>query len=274
VEEAKAKFLEALDADASLDLSPSEFPPKYLEFFQDTRADAAAAQAAEAAAAAPAIEPPPAVDERADAGSTPPAAEGVPAEPPAVTETSAPPKKGSSKTLFIVGGVAAAGGLAAVAAGGGGGGGGGGGSSSPSNPAASAPSATPTPVPALTPTFDYSISLNPPPGSTIRVPAEGWVDLHLELSYACDMRATGLRIRATLYANRREVGAYEFENQTCEAGQATHVAADRLLVEAVSYLPLEVDEMVVVARDVADVQLSPSRDARTILDPPYNFISE
>jgi hypothetical protein len=102
---AKARFLEALKTDAGLDVSPREFPPKIVQFFEQVRKEAPPA----APAAAPA----------------PPS----PAPAPAPS-ASAPPKKGGSKLPLILIGVAAVAGGAAVAAGGGGGEDGGGGGTS------------------------------------------------------------------------------------------------------------------------------------------------
>jgi len=90
---AKAKFLEALKTDGSLDVSTREFPPRIVQFFEQARKEA----------------------------------QPVPVAPPTpAPAASAPAKKGGAKLPLILLGVAAAGGVA-VAAGGGGGGGGGGG---------------------------------------------------------------------------------------------------------------------------------------------------
>ena len=91
---AKAKFLEAWKADRDMSLSPREFPPRILEFFERAR------QEANLNAPSTAASPRPAVATR-------------PAEP----------KKKGSKTVPILIGAAVLGGVGvAVAAGGGGGG--------------------------------------------------------------------------------------------------------------------------------------------------------
>jgi hypothetical protein len=93
---AKAKFLEAWKADRDMSLSPREFPPRILEFFEKAREEA-----------------------NLPAASTP---------APATTTAArgAEPKKKGSKTVPILIGAAVLGGVGvAVAAGGGGGGGGG-----------------------------------------------------------------------------------------------------------------------------------------------------
>jgi hypothetical protein len=91
---AKAKFLEAWKADRDMNLSPREFPPKVLEFFDRAREEANLPNAA-------------------------------PSPRPTSTVRPAPPeKKKGSKTVPILIGAAVLGGVGvAVAAGGGGGGG-------------------------------------------------------------------------------------------------------------------------------------------------------
>jgi hypothetical protein len=113
---AKAKFLEAWKADSSMELSPREFPPRILEFFEQARKEAGT----------PATTPRPAASPRPAAAAPAPAAE---------------EKKGGSKTVPILIGAAVLGGVGvAVAAGGGGddggsgGGGGGGGNDGPTGP--------------------------------------------------------------------------------------------------------------------------------------------
>lgn len=93
---AKAKFLEAWKTDSDMNLSPREFPPRILEFFEKARDEA---------------------------NLTTPGAAAAPASPrPAVAVRSAEPKKKGSKTVPILIGVAVLGGVGvAVAAGGGGG---------------------------------------------------------------------------------------------------------------------------------------------------------
>jgi hypothetical protein len=91
---AKAKFLEAWKADRDMNLSPREFPPRILEFFEKAREEANLA--------------------------SPRAATPSPA-PRAAAAGSSEPKKKGSKTVPILIGVAVLGGVgAAVAAGGGG----------------------------------------------------------------------------------------------------------------------------------------------------------
>ena len=95
---AKAKFLEAWKTDRDMSLSPREFPPRILEFFEKAREEARLAG--------------------------PGAATASPAPRPAAVRSPEPKKKGS-KTVPILIGAAVLGGVGvAVAAGGGGGGGG------------------------------------------------------------------------------------------------------------------------------------------------------
>ena len=89
---AKAKFLEAVKTDRNMELSPREFPPKVLEFFDQARKEAGV-----------------------------PAPKATPAPRTTAAEPAAEPKKGGSKTIPILIGVAVLGGVGvAVAAGGGG----------------------------------------------------------------------------------------------------------------------------------------------------------
>jgi hypothetical protein len=196
VERAKTKFLEALEADEALDLSPSEFPPKYLEFFDEAREDAAAAQAAsseppatpsESAASPEAAAPEASAAEAAAAptesshGSagptiaeaTPGAPEGAPEQPISTAEGTTPAKKGRSKTLLIVGGVGAAAAAGVAVAGGGGG-----------NDAAQS-----DPTPASTPRAVRDeitlLNVDPPSGSTITVESECSAPLAISFSVAC-----------------------------------------------------------------------------------------
>ena len=107
---AKAKFLEAWKADQNMELSPREFPPRILEFFDEARKEAGVAPTA--------------------------APQSAPSPRPVAVEPSPEPKKGGSKTLLIVGGLALVGAGVALAAGGGGDDGGGGGGTTPTQPAA------------------------------------------------------------------------------------------------------------------------------------------
>lgn len=103
-EKAKAEFMEAWRADRTLSLSPKEFPPNIIEFFEQARKEAAAGEAppvvAPATAAAPKVTPP--------------------AAAPAGTST-ASGKKGGSKLPLVILGVAGAGAAVAAAAASGGG---------------------------------------------------------------------------------------------------------------------------------------------------------
>jgi hypothetical protein len=92
---AKAKFLEAWKTDRDMSLSPREFPPRILEFFEKAREEAKL--------------------------TSPRAATPLPSPRPAAARAPEPKKKGS-KTVPILIGVAVLGGVGvAVAAGGGGG---------------------------------------------------------------------------------------------------------------------------------------------------------
>ena len=94
---AKAKFLEAWKADREMNLSPREFPPRILEFFDKAREEAG-------------ITPAPTPTPRA-----------TPVPSRSAPSSSAEPKKGGSKTVPILIGAAVLGGVgAAVALGGGG----------------------------------------------------------------------------------------------------------------------------------------------------------
>ena len=142
-EKAKAEFKEAWRADKSMTLSPKEFPPSIVEFFEQARKEGEAEARAQAAA-------------RAAANPAPPKG----AAPPAGGQPAVAKKHGSNKALLFIGlGGAAAAGVALAA-------GGGGGSSGPT------PQASPNPVPTPTPssasvTF---VSSTPPPGGTITAP--------------------------------------------------------------------------------------------------------
>jgi hypothetical protein len=109
---AKAKFMEAWKAEPGMELSPREFPPRILEFFEEARREA---------------------------GVSAPPAPATPAPAPRPVATPEPEeKKGGSKTVPILIGVAVLGGVgAALAMGGGGddgGNGGGGGGNQPTGP--------------------------------------------------------------------------------------------------------------------------------------------
>jgi hypothetical protein len=95
---AKAKFLEAWKADRDMNLSPREFPPRILEFFERARKEA-------------------------NLGAPVTAASPQPAAAPAASPE--PKKKGSKTIPILIGAGVLAGVGVAVAAGGGGGGGGG-----------------------------------------------------------------------------------------------------------------------------------------------------
>jgi len=110
---AKAKFMEAWKADQNMELSPREFPPRILEFFEQARKEAGV--------------------------TTTTAPQSTPSPRPVAVSPSPEPKKGGSKTLLVVGGILLVGAGVAVAAGGGGddGGnnnGGGGGTTQPAGP--------------------------------------------------------------------------------------------------------------------------------------------
>jgi len=92
---AKAKFLEAWKADREMSLSPREFPPRILEFFEKARDEA---------------------------NLTSPAATTATPAPSAAARASEP-KKGSKTVPILIGGAVLVGVGVAVAAGGGGGGG-------------------------------------------------------------------------------------------------------------------------------------------------------
>lgn len=103
---AKAKFLEAMKTDHDMNLSPREFPPRILEFFEKAREEANL--------------------------TSPKGATASPAPRPAAVRSPEAPKKKGSKTVPILIGAAVLGGVGvAVAAGGGG-----------STPATTQPAAT------------------------------------------------------------------------------------------------------------------------------------
>jgi len=103
-QKAKAQFLEAWKMDQGMELSPKEFPPKVLEFFEQARKDAAAA-------AAPTPPPAPRAANKTE----------VKPSPDPMSAAGEPKRKGGGgKTALIVlgvGGAAAAGIAAAVARG-------------------------------------------------------------------------------------------------------------------------------------------------------------
>jgi len=130
-QKAKAQFLQAWKTDKGMELSPSEFPPRILEFFDKAREEAIEsgqiqASGSEASPAAP--EPP-------TAEAAAPETAGAPAPPPATAEAAEPAQKGHSKALPIVlgavGGTALIAGLAIAAGGGDGSSSGGSGPSTP-----------------------------------------------------------------------------------------------------------------------------------------------
>jgi hypothetical protein len=103
VEAARATFLEALDTDNRIELTPEEFPPRFLTFFEETMKD------------------------REAAGTTTPEEkkpeDALTATPPEAAPPSVSSKGGSKKWLALAGAGAAAGVGIALAGGGGGGGG-------------------------------------------------------------------------------------------------------------------------------------------------------
>ncbi|HVR69268.1 MAG TPA: hypothetical protein VMT87_00370 [Vicinamibacteria bacterium] len=103
---AKARFLDALKADRSLELSTGEFPPRIVDFFQQVKRESAAAAPVTPAPTGPAPTPAP----------TPTPAAPAPVRPAA---PAAGEKKGGSGALLVVGGGAAAALVAALALGGG-----------------------------------------------------------------------------------------------------------------------------------------------------------
>jgi len=295
VERAKTKFLEALEADEALAISPSEFPPKYLEFFQEAREDAAATQTASVA-------PPPTVGERSGSagttGAEPAATEAppTPTEPPSETEetTGAEPvpvttgaaaeeptptqdttraSKGHSRTLLILGGVGAAGAVAVAA-----GGGGGSGSGSPATSSTPTPTPAPTPAPvAEAPTFDFSLSLDPPPGSTIRVSRNLAVraDLSLNLAFSCDQNLSGITIEAALLRDDGYIiGYWRSLDQSCPAGQGTSATVDGLGMFQTSFIPGEGTWVDVRASHPTSGELRPAGEHLVRLAEPYFFVWE
>jgi hypothetical protein len=147
VEAARSKFLEALSVDRDIELTPSEFPPRYLSFFEETIKELDATEAASAGDPGA---------EKEEASSTPSAGEAEPVD--SVTTTAEEDgKKGRSKALLAILGVGAGVGAAVALAGGGGDG---------------SPSTASTPAPA------------PDPTATVTSPQEGTVvsctdDIHV-----------------------------------------------------------------------------------------------
>src|SRR5262249_21293439 len=134
---AKAKFLEAWKADKTMTLSPKEFPPNIIEFFEQARKEGEREARAEAAPAVP----------RAPASPKP-----VAASPASADTSTTPSTKGETKGPLVILGVAGAGGaVAALAAGGG----------------SSVPSTTMTPMPTPAPQGVRFVASNPPPGGTV-----------------------------------------------------------------------------------------------------------
>jgi hypothetical protein len=120
-QKAKAQFLEAWKTDQGMELSAKEFPPKVLEFFEGTKAEARKA---------------------GQEASKPESPAASAAQPTPAAKT----RGGSGKTLLVVGGVLAAGGAVAAAAGGGEGKSTPGGTAPPtSRPPATSPPATAPP---------------------------------------------------------------------------------------------------------------------------------
>jgi hypothetical protein len=99
-ETARAKFLAAWKADKSMTLSPKEFPPNIIQFFEETKKEG---------------------EDKARAEAKPPSTTPSPAPTPATTTEKAEKKGGGGggKTaLIVVGALAAAGGIALAAKGG------------------------------------------------------------------------------------------------------------------------------------------------------------
>jgi hypothetical protein len=178
---ARAQFREALARVKDLDLSPEKFAPKVIEAFEQARAESGRG----AVAAAPA--PPP--DHPAPVAATQAAAE----------------KKGGGKGLLIGGLlVAGVGGGVAVAAGGGGGGG----------------SATPTPAPRRTETFNDNLPGNANLTYPIVVASAGTLEATLtwtepEARLAMDLHLPGTIVaRSTPGTNTRATLTFNVSPQT------------------------------------------------------------
>jgi hypothetical protein len=117
---AKARFLDALRADRTLELTTGEFPPRIVQFFEQVKKENEAALAPAPPTAAPPAAPapgPPAAPVSAPPATAPPAA----APPAARPRPASGESKGGSKALLVVGAGAAAAAIGAVALGGGGG---------------------------------------------------------------------------------------------------------------------------------------------------------
>jgi hypothetical protein len=129
VEAARAKFLEALDTDDRIELTPSEFPPRFLAFFEETMKERDTTAATSPQGAGTGGTPPPSSAQE----------EGASPAPDASAATAAgSEKKGRSKALLAVLGAGAGVGAAVALAGGGGG------DSSTPTPPPSPPSASVT----------------------------------------------------------------------------------------------------------------------------------
>jgi hypothetical protein len=230
VEQAKGAFLEALETDEALDLTPSEFPPKYLEFFQEARADAAAAQAAGAEEAEPATEE--------DAQVAPAA----PASAPVTVDGSGSTKKGLPKALLVIGGVGAAAGVAVAV--------GGGGSEGASN-------AAPTPVPTPTPRdihYSIQVALTPQAGSTTTA-SGGYVNLRTDLGFACNESASGITAAVHFYrSDGRACAEARWTGLSCGANVLTSVTLDRAQIIQDCVPPMELSDYLVILSNPEDSQ--------------------
>lgn len=111
-QKAKAQFLEAWKADQGMELSPKEFPPKVLQFFEEARTEAAARTA-------PSPAPPPRGVASPQPGPEPPAP--VTDKRGALPSPTATSRKGRSKTVPVLIGVGAVAVIGVAVAGGGGG---------------------------------------------------------------------------------------------------------------------------------------------------------
>jgi len=126
-EKARAEFLKALETDTDISITASEFPPRILQFFEETKAQAAAAVAEEPPEATPTVtepqeKPEAATDEPPTDKATAPdveAADAAATQPSAMAEPS-DKRGGGRKKLLILAGVGAAAGIGVATAKGGG----------------------------------------------------------------------------------------------------------------------------------------------------------
>jgi hypothetical protein len=193
---ARARFLDALRTDSTLELSADEYPPRIVRFFEEVRRSAPVSRP-------PATTPPP-----------------TPAAPAAGAE-----KKGGSSKVILLGAAGAAAAGTALAVGGGGGGG-----STPYTP----PTVTP-PAAVVTGTLTI-VGLSPPPGGTVPVsgrsiPAgSGLLEIRFDVVTSADL--SGATLLLEMMKENGVVCAYTWKRDlSFRANEHTTVLVDSFTLQ-------------------------------------------